>query len=156
MYDQLQEEHVRLLAQRETEKKQQQRDKINAEKESRDRQMNDEKRKRRADEKNAFRQEVELVDRLKAEMEAERQLQADKREQERNYLKKMLIENEMNKRKQEQEKQRERDNDVQAQEEHMRVIAKQEDDRNREFLARERRAQEFMNRMAGTVIKNQS
>ena len=104
MYDQLQEEHVRLLAQRETEKKQQQRDKINAEKESRDRQMNDEKRKRRADEKNAFRQEVELVDRLKAEMEAERQLQADKREQERNYLKKMLIENEMNKRKQEQEK----------------------------------------------------
>lgn len=38
----------------------------------------------------------------------------------------------------------------------MRVIAKQEDDRNREFLAREKRAQEFMNRMAGTVIKSQN
>jgi hypothetical protein len=72
MYDKLMEEHVQLLAQRELEKKQQHQDKINAEKESRDRQMNEEKRKRRADEKNAFRQEVELVDRLKAEMEAER------------------------------------------------------------------------------------
>lgn len=36
----------------------------------------------------------------------------------------------------------------------MRVIARQEDDRQREFAARERRAQEFMNRLAGTVIKN--
>ena len=34
--------------------------------------MNEERRKRRADEKQAFRNEVELVDRLKAEMEAER------------------------------------------------------------------------------------
>lgn len=38
----------------------------------------------------------------------------------------------------------------------MRVIARKEDDVNREFAARERRAQEFMNRLAGTVIKNQS
>lgn len=38
----------------------------------------------------------------------------------------------------------------------MRILAKQEQDRNREFLARERRAQEFMNRMAGTVIKGQN
>jgi hypothetical protein len=51
MYDKLQDEHVRLLAQREQENKQQHRDKITAEKESRDRQMDDEKRKRRADDK---------------------------------------------------------------------------------------------------------
>jgi hypothetical protein len=38
----------------------------------------------------------------------------------------------------------------------MRVTAKKEDDRSREFLAREKRAQEFMNKMAGTVIKTQS
>lgn len=38
----------------------------------------------------------------------------------------------------------------------MRVLARKEDDVNREFAARERRAQEFMNRLAGTVIKNQS
>ena len=89
-------------------------------------------------------------------MEAERKLQLEKRDQERNYLKKMLIENENNKRKQEADKLRERDLDVQAQEEYARVIEKQEQDRTKEFQARERRAQEFMNRMAGTVIKNQA
>jgi len=47
-------------------------------------------------------------------MEAERQLHAEKREQERNYLKKMLVENEMNKKKAEEEKLRERQNDVLA------------------------------------------
>ena len=89
-------------------------------------------------------------------MEAERKLQSEKRDQERNYLKKMLIENENNKRKQEADKLKERDLDVQAQEEYARVIEKQEQDRTKEFQARERRAQEFMNRMAGTVIKNQA
>lgn len=74
MYDQLQEEHVQLLADRERQSKQQQREKIMAEKESRDRQFHEEQRKRRNDEKQAFRQDVEHVDRLKAEMEAERQL----------------------------------------------------------------------------------
>lgn len=68
----------------------------------------------------------------------------------------MLIENEISKRKASDDKARELANDVQAQEEHMRMLARQEEDRNQEFAARERRAQEFMNRLAGTVIKNQS
>lgn len=67
----------------------------------------------------------------------------------------MLIENEINKKKAEEEKLRERDLDIAAQEEHARILEKQEQDRQREFLAREKRAQEFMNRMGGTVIKNQ-
>ena len=89
-------------------------------------------------------------------MEQERQLQAQKRDQERNYLKKMLVENEINKKKAEEERLRERDLDIAAQEEHAKILEKQEQDRQREFLARERRAQEFMNRMGGTVIKNQT
>jgi hypothetical protein len=68
----------------------------------------------------------------------------------------MLIENEMNKKKAEDDKKRERDLDVQAQEEHARMLDKQEQDRQREFFARERRAQEFMNNMAGDVIKKQA
>jgi hypothetical protein len=74
----------------------------------------EEKRKRRQDEKNSFKAEVDLVDRLKQEMEAERLLQAQKREQEREYLKKMLTENELNKRKAEDDKKRDRNSDVQA------------------------------------------
>ena len=74
----------------------------------------EEKRKRRQDEKNSFKAEVDLVDRLKQEMEAERLLQAQKREQEREYLKKMLTENELNKRKADEDKKRDRNSDVQA------------------------------------------
>ena len=126
VYVKLQQEHVKLLGMREQEKRDLARIKTQQEKESRDRQLMEEKRKRRVDEKTAFRAEVDLVDRLKKEMEAERQLQAEKREQERNYLKKMLIENEMNKKKAESEKAHERAMDVQAQEEHVRMLDKQE------------------------------
>jgi len=54
--------------------------KTQQEKESRDRQLVEEKRKRRQEEKANFRAELELVDRLKQEMEAERSLQNDKRD----------------------------------------------------------------------------
>ena len=64
IYTKLQEEHVKLLAMRELEKKDLARIKTQQEKESRDRQLQEEKRKRRTDEKNAFRAEVELVERL--------------------------------------------------------------------------------------------
>lgn len=114
VYVALQQEHVKLLGMREQEKRDLARIKTQQEKESRDRQLNDEKRKRRVDEKTAFRQELDLVDRLKKEMENERSLQAEKRDQERNYLKKMLIENEMNKKKAEEDKMREKANDIQA------------------------------------------
>lgn len=57
-------------------------------------------------------------------MEAERNLQANKRDQEREYLKKMLIENEMNKKKAMGDKERERQLDMQAQEEHARMLDK--------------------------------
>jgi len=112
VYYKLQQEHVKLLGMREQEKRDLARIKTQQEKESRDRQLNEEKRKRRYDEKNNFRAEVELVDRLKNEMEAERSLQQEKREQERQYLKKMLVENEMNKAKVTADKQKEKAMDI--------------------------------------------
>lgn len=112
VYVQLQQEHVKLLGMRETEKRDMARIKTQQEKESRDRQLMEEKRKRRVDEKSAFKAEVDLVDRLKKEMEAERYLQAEKRDQEREYLKKMLIENDINKKKAEGDKERERMLDI--------------------------------------------
>ncbi len=63
---------MKLLGMREQERKELQRIKTQQQKESRDRQLMEEKRKKRVDEKNAFKAEVDLVERLKAEMEAER------------------------------------------------------------------------------------
>lgn len=64
-YVKLQQEHVKLLGMREQERRDLARVKTAQEKESRDRQLMEEKRKRRTDEKNAFKQEVDLVERLK-------------------------------------------------------------------------------------------
>ena len=68
----------------------------------------------------------------------------------------MLVENEVNKKKAEEDRLNQKMQDIQAQEEHIRMLDKQEQDRQREFIARERRAQEFMNNMAGDVIKHQA
>ena len=69
------------------------------EKESRDRQLKDEKLRKRREEKDAFAQEVELVQRLRDEMNMEQAMQVEKRRQEKEYLQKMLVENEANKKK---------------------------------------------------------
>ena len=70
----------------------------------RDKQLADEKQRKRRETRENFAQEVDLVRRLQNEMEQERSLMTEKREQERAYLKKMLIENEKNKEKAEQQK----------------------------------------------------
>ena len=79
MYEALQSEHVKLLGQREQEKAVAHREKIMQEKESRDRQLRDEKTRKRREDKDAFQAEVDLVNRLKEEMEMERALQQEKR-----------------------------------------------------------------------------
>jgi peptidoglycan DL-endopeptidase CwlO len=87
-------------------------------------------------------------------MEAERRLQAEKRKQEKEYLQKMLVENEKHKAKALAEREKERLQDIKSQEEYARMLDKQEQDRLNEIKAREQRAQDFMNRMADTVIKS--
>ena len=77
----------------------------------------------------------------------------EKRKQEREYLQKMLEENEKQKAKSTNERERERLEDVRAQHEYARMLEKQEQDRLNEVNAREKRAQEFMNKMADTVIR---
>ena len=54
MYEQLQDEHVKLLGQREVEKANAVREKIMQEKESRDKQLREEKIRKRKEEKEAF------------------------------------------------------------------------------------------------------
>jgi len=87
------------------------------------------------------------------EMEAERNLQQEKRKQEKEYLHRMLIENEKNKARQREDDLKQKDEDARAQDEYARMLQKQEDDRNAEMKKRETRAQEFMNKMAGNVLE---
>lgn len=73
-------------------------------------------------------------------MEHERRMMQEKRAQEKAYLKKMLLENEQNKAKSAQMQNMEKENDVNALAEYGRMLDKQENDRQREFEEREKRA----------------
>jgi hypothetical protein len=112
MYENLQDQHVRLLEEKEIEKAAALKARIMQEKVSRDKQLVDEKQKRRHEQKQQHGQEVALVKRLQEEMDAERRLQQEKRRQEKEYLQKMLVENEKHKAKALAERERERLEDV--------------------------------------------
>ena len=85
----------------------------------------------------------------------ERSLQQEKRRQEKEYLQKMLTENENNKMSASNQRQADIKADVQAQFEYGQMLDKQEADRLREFRSREARAQNFMNTLASGVLSKQ-
>ena len=84
--------------------------------------------------------EKDYIKRLQTEMEQERKLQQEKRKQEREYLHKMMIENEKNKALMKGEELKQKEEDAKAQDEYARMLQKQEDDRNAEMSKREARA----------------
>jgi hypothetical protein len=129
----MQSEHVKLLGRREQEKLDAYKTKVAAEKESRDRQLKIEKQRKRATDKADFKQEMELVDRLQNEMVKEKEMLANKKAQEKVYLQKMLEENDREKAKKTAALEHERRLDVEAQEEHARMLDKQQADREHEF-----------------------
>ena len=87
-----------------------------------------------------MRQEKDLVDRLQLELEQERQIMIEKRNQERDDLQRMLLENERQQFKAKQQLEKERQEDKKAQEEYSKMLEKQEQDRLLEAHAREKRA----------------
>ena len=65
----------------------------------------------------------------------------------------MLLENKKNQEMAKIQKEKERQEDIRAQEAYARMLDQQEQDRLNEIAAREKRAQDFMNRMADGVLK---
>lgn len=153
LYDNLQEQHQKLLLEKEREREDEEVQKVEREKHNRDLQMKDEKKRKRVMERDEHQQEQQVVERLKDEMNQERQMMLEKRRQEREYLQLMLAENEKHKVIQEREKERERLEDVSAQDAYQKMLLQQENDRADEFSRREKRAQEFMGKMADTVLR---
>ena len=153
-YEEVQKKHLELLSDKEKERMRETHNKVLHEKRNRDQQMQEEKLRKRMNEKQEFDQEKQVVERLHNEMEEERRHAAEKRRQERDYLQTMLHENELQKKYQQDEQEKERLEDIKAQEAYNRMLEQQEKDRAKEIADREKRAQEFMGRMADTVIKN--
>ena len=79
LYEDLQDKHVKLLDEKEVEKAAELKRRIMQEKLSRDKQLLEDKSRRKHEQRETHKQEVSLVQRLQDEMEAERQLQVQKR-----------------------------------------------------------------------------
>jgi Ran GTPase-activating protein (RanGAP) involved in mRNA processing and transport len=79
VYDEMYEEHGKLLEQREKDKAKANMDKIICDKQSRDLQMRDEKKRKKMEEKENMASEQEYIRRLQQEMDAERSIQMEKR-----------------------------------------------------------------------------
>ncbi len=153
-YEVLQKQHLELLEQKEIERQAEAQQKVLHDKQNRDQQLMDEKLRKRMLEKEEFNRERQVVERLNQEMDEERKQVQERRLAEKEYLQVMLKENEVQKQRQLQEHEKEKQEDINAQEAYNRMLEQQEKDRARELAERERRAQDFMGRMADTVIKN--
>lgn len=94
-----------------------------------------------------------LVNRIKSDMEREKEEEIRKKLDAKNNLKIILQENEANKKRQVEDLRREREEDIRSMEQYTRILDKQEQDRANYFKNCENRQNEHMSRMANTVIK---
>jgi len=96
----------------------------------------------------------ELISRLVEEMEKEKRVNEMKKIADKEQLKKVLQENDLHKIKMKELAEKERLQDIKATEEYARILDKQEKDRENFFKNKEKKAMEFMSKMAQTVIKD--
>eukprot|EP01017_Pseudomicrothorax_dubius_P003362 TRINITY_DN10463_c0_g1_i7.p1 TRINITY_DN10463_c0_g1~~TRINITY_DN10463_c0_g1_i7.p1 ORF type:complete len:329 (+),score=160.90 TRINITY_DN10463_c0_g1_i7:35-1021(+) len=125
------------------------------EKLSRDKQLQEENLRKKLERRQEKEMDNLLVTKIKEELELEQYQMAQKRQAERDRFKKVLQENEENKRKMIEDARNEKLADIRAQEEYTRLIEKQEAEREKELHDREERAKKLMNMMADTIIKDQ-
>ena len=155
MYEAAQRKNVETLEVKEQQKMEEHKQKVMQEKMLRDKQMQEEKRRKKDDERQQRDMDNRTVKRLQEELTAEQRSAEQRRKDEMAYLQKMMEENEANKRLQREQQQRERAMDIQSMEDYARMLDKQEEDRLNEIKAREQRQQQLMARMADTVLKEQ-
>jgi len=153
-YDHILLQHVDFLSKAEKEKLNEFKKKIMNEKENRDIQLKEEKIRKRDEKKKERQFDKELISRLVEEMEKEKRVNEMKKIADKEQLKKVLQENDLHKIKMKELAEKERLQDIKATEEYARILDKQEKDRENFFKNKEKKAMEFMSKMAQTVIKD--
>lgn len=98
--------------------------------------------------------ELELVNRLRQEIDDEKETKLNKRKVEREQALKVILDNENAKVKLIQEREKERDAENKTIEDYNKMLELQEAKRQNEWKRREGKIQLFMNRMADTVKKS--
>jgi hypothetical protein len=148
--------HLEFLNKLEQEKQAEIKRKMLVEKDNRDKQLRDEKLRKKVEITKEKKYEKELVKALLSDMEREKQIAIKKKQEERESLQKTLKDNELNKIKTMEQLRKERAEDIQIMDEYAKVLDKQEQDRAEYFKRIERNANNFMSMMGGTVLKEQN
>jgi hypothetical protein len=148
--------HLDFLNRLEQEKQAEIKRKMLVEKDNRDKQLRDEKTRKKIEVNKEKKYEKELVKALVTDMEREKQIAIKKKQEERDALQKTLKDNELNKIKTMEQMKRDRAEDIQIMDEYAKVLDKQEQDRAEYFKRIERNANNFMSMMAGGVLKEQN
>ena len=121
--------HCELVDQRDKEKQQNLKQKIEVEKKQRDKQLQAKNERIKKEAKDNLDSEVATLKRLQAEMDAERKVALDKKRQEREYFQKMIEENKKNEEIKKKQREKERQEDVNMQKAYAAMLDKQEKDR---------------------------
>ena len=153
-YDSILLNHCGFLEEIEKKKHQEVKDRIMKEKDNRDKQLLDEKYRKKVEVLKEKKYEKEYVKSIVSELEKDKQIQLHKRMEERETMLKTMKENELNKIRQLDYKEKERLSDIRSTEEFVRVLDRQDQERNEYFKKIERNANNFVNKNATTVLND--
>lgn len=151
-FDQILLDHCDYLKQLEIQREKERKEKIMKEKENRDQQLKDEKKKKRLEIIKDKKFDRETVKNIKAELKKEKEMKIQKKQQEVELLHKTLRENEMNRIKTMENLHKEKLDDVKAIDEYNKVLERQEQERAEYFKKIERNGNNYVNKMAETVL----
>jgi len=145
-------DHCDYLYQLEIQREKEIKEKIMKEKGNRDKQLKDEKKKKRFEIIKDKKFDRETVKNIKAELLREQEVKLRKKQQEVELLHKTLRENEMNRIKTMENLHKEKLDDVKAIGEYNKVLERQEQERAEYFMKIERNGNKYINKMAQSVL----
>lgn len=153
-YDEIMLNHCQYMDDLERKRNQELKERVQREKENRDKQFQDEKQRKKIEILKEKKYDREYVKNIQSELEKERQIQLKKRLDERELMFDTIKENELNKKRALENKEKERLSDIKSTEDYAKVLDRQEQERNEYFKRIERNANNYINKMADTVISS--
>ena len=151
-YDQILLNHCDYLNELEIKRENDKKDFVLKERGNRDKQLKDEKIKKKLEIIKDKKYDRETIKNIKIELAKEKEIQLKKKIDDNEILHKTLRENELNKIKQLDLLYKEKQDDIKATEDYGKMLDKQDQERREYFKKIERNSNNFINKMAGTVL----
>jgi hypothetical protein len=153
-YDDIIKNHCDYLQEMEKKKQQEIKERIFKEKENRDKQLKEEKHRKKVEYLKEKKYDKETIKNLINDMEKEKEKRETRKIEEKELLQQALRENEINRLKKIENQKKEKLDDVKATKEFSKILDRQEQERVEYFKKIERNSNNYINKMADTVLGN--